>query len=115
VARRNRGGPGTPSEVRQFIPARYDSRYPGSGSGDVPLAADQVDLRDPLIWPYAAALTGGIKPATGVSVLPLRNTLVAASQVATLDALSGGRVILGVGVGRLAEEFAALERSSALR
>ena len=55
-----------------------------------------------------AAITERIKLATGVTVLPLRNPLVAAKQIGTRDAFSGGGVILGVGVGWLGEEFEAL-------
>ena len=49
-----------------------------------------------------------IRLATGVLILPQRNPLVLAKEVATLDAMSGGRVELGVGVGWLREEFEAL-------
>ena len=87
------------------IPAQYDTPYPYNSSGEMPGAA-AVDMPDPLVWlAYAAAVTSKIKLATGVTVLPLRHPLVAAKQIATLDALSGGRFILGIGVGWLAEEF----------
>ncbi len=48
---------------------------------------------------HVAALTSTIKIGVAVLILPYRNPIVAAKQVATLDALSGGRLILGVGVG----------------
>ncbi len=70
---------------------------------------EDFDIPDPLIWlSYVAARTSRIKLATGVMILPQRNPIVVAKEVATLDAMSGGRAVLGVGVGRLAEEFAAL-------
>jgi probable F420-dependent oxidoreductase len=90
------------------IPAGYTTAYPHDPSGKIPDGED-IDWPDPFIWlTYAAAVTEHIKLATGVTVLPLRNPLVAAKQIATLDVLSGGRVILGVGVGTLKEEFEAL-------
>src|SRR5229473_1953731 len=49
-----------------------------------------------------------IKLATGVVILPQRNPLYVAKEIATLDLLSGGRVILGIGSGWLKEEFDAL-------
>jgi probable F420-dependent oxidoreductase len=63
-------------------------------------------IPDPLIWlAYVAATTSTIKLATGILILPQRNPVIAAKEIATLDHLSGGRVILGVGAGWLEEEF----------
>jgi probable F420-dependent oxidoreductase len=64
---------------------------------------------EPLITlAYLAAVTSRVLLGTSVYLLPLRNPLVAAKQVASLDQLSGGRLVLGVGVGWLEGEFAAL-------
>lgn len=57
---------------------------------------------------YIAARTSGIRIGTSVIILPYRNPVVAAKMAATLDVLSGGRVIFGVGAGWLREEFEAL-------
>ncbi|MDR7515622.1 MAG: LLM class F420-dependent oxidoreductase [Armatimonadota bacterium] len=57
---------------------------------------------------YVAGQTRRVRLGTSVLVLPLRHAVEVAKQVATLDALSGGRVILGVGAGWIPEEFAAL-------
>ncbi len=56
---------------------------------------------------YAAAITSRVKLATGILVLPVRNPVVLAKEVATLCALSGERLMLGVGPGWNAQEFAA--------
>lgn len=66
-------------------------------------------LFDPLLTlTWAAAATSRVGLGTSVMVLPMRNPLELANSVASLDALSGGRVILGAGVGWSAGEFAAL-------
>jgi probable F420-dependent oxidoreductase len=65
---------------------------------------------EPLItFTYVAARTERIRLATGIIVLPMRTMPVLAKQVATLDQLSGGRVILGVGTGAYREEFEAVD------
>ena len=57
---------------------------------------------------YIAASTKSIKLGTALLVLPLRNPVVLAKQVATMDQLSGGRMMLGVGIGAYREEFEAI-------
>ncbi len=57
---------------------------------------------------YIAALTNKIYLGTSVIILPYRNPIILAKMISTLDVLSNGRVILGVGTGWLKEEFQAL-------
>jgi probable F420-dependent oxidoreductase len=86
---------------------QYASKYPYS-AGEFPVPAD-TPIADPFTTlAYAAACTNKIRLATGICLVPEHNPLVLAKTVATLDRLSGGRFILGVGVGWLAEEFEAL-------
>jgi len=90
------------------IPVGYQSRYPYDPSGRMP-APDQLPLADPLLaLTYAAAVTKTLRLATGILILPQRHPLYVAKEVATLDVLSHGRAILGIGVGWLEEEFRAL-------
>ena len=91
------------------VPAGYASAYPYSDSGKMAGGVDDFPLPDPLIWmAYVASSTTTIKLATGILILPQHNPVVVAKQVASLDVLSGGRVLFGVGVGWLKEEFEAL-------
>ena len=88
------------------VPAGYRSEYPYDQSGKMPGGREDFDLPDPLIWlAWAGSATQRINLGTGVVILPQRNPVVLAKEVATLDSLCGGRVRLGVGVGWLAEEF----------
>jgi probable F420-dependent oxidoreductase len=82
--------------------------YPGSSDGSMP-GGDDVAIPDPLIpLAYVAAVTKTIKLATGILILPQRHPIYTAKEVATVDVLSGGRVILGIGSGWMKEEFEAL-------
>ena len=70
---------------------------------------DPPNFFEPLMtFAYCASRTTRLRFATGIIVLPMRNMPVLAKQVATLDQLSGGRVILGVGTGAYREEYEAL-------
>ena len=97
------------------VPVGYKSTYPYDPSGRMP-APEQMPIPDPLSWlTYAAAVTKTIRLATGILILPQRHPLYVAKEVATLDVLSNGRAILGIGVGWLEEEFDALGISFADR
>jgi len=90
------------------IPVGYKSEYPYDPSGKIP-APENVPMPDPLVaLAFAAALTRRIKLGTGILILPQRHPLYVAKEVATLDVLSRGRFLLGIGIGWLAEEFEAL-------
>ncbi len=91
------------------VPANYTSTYPYSGDGKMAGGRDDIPLPDPLIWmAYMAAVTSTIKLATGILIVPQHNPVITAKQVATLDQMSGGRVLLGIGVGWMKEEFDAI-------
>lgn len=91
-----------------IMAVEYASVYPYDPSGRSPFTADVVQP-DPLLWlTFVAAATRRIRLATGVLILPQRNPLILAKELATLDRLSGGRVELGIGVGWVREEAAAL-------
>jgi probable F420-dependent oxidoreductase len=68
-----------------------------------------------VVLSYAAAFTKRVKLGSSVIVVPYRNPLVTAKMLATLDVLSGGRVIFGVGAGGAPDEFQALGVPSHLR
>jgi probable F420-dependent oxidoreductase len=85
----------------------YNSIYPYDSSGRVELAAD-CPVPDPLdLLAFLAGHTSRLGLATGVLVLPNHHPVVLAKRVATVDALSGGRLRLCVGVGWLREEIEA--------
>jgi probable F420-dependent oxidoreductase len=89
-------------------PDDYASTYPYGRDGKMPAVA-ATPMPDPLVWlTWVAARTTTIRLGTGILILPLRNPVLLAKEIATLDAMSGGRTELGVGVGWLREEFDAL-------
>src|SRR5713226_9661251 len=88
-----------------FTPQSLRSRYPYSADGAVhwPPEAEWPDC-----WVAIAAMaavTSRVRLTTGVYILPLRNVFVVAKAVATAAVLSDNRVVLGVGVGWMKEEF----------
>lgn len=91
-----------------IVPTGYTSEYPYSKDGKMP-GGETAPIPDPLVWlTWVGAHTTSLHLATGILILPQRNPVVLAKEVATLDALTEGRVILGIGVGWLEEEFDAL-------
>lgn len=89
------------------VPAGHAQRYPYSASGQMPLA-DDCEIPDPLeLLAFLAGRTERIRLATGVLVAPHHHPLILAKRLATVDVLSGGRMLLGVGVGWMREELEA--------
>ena len=85
------------------IPSSRTSPWPG---GDE-LPQMYYDVVDPFVaLSMAAAVTTNLKLATGIALVPQRDVIQTAKQVASLDALSGGRFLFGVGGGWNAEEMA---------
>ena len=91
-----------------IVPVNYDSKYPYNKSGNMG-AAPETNFVDPLIALSAvAASTKTLRLATGVNILSQVNPIYMAKQAASLDFISNGRFMLGVGIGWLREEFDAL-------
>ncbi len=90
------------------VPVDYSSRYPYSADGKMGVTPE-TNFVDPLIALSAvAAETKRVRLGTGVNILPQTNPLLLAKQAASLDFVSGGRFMLGVGIGWLREEFDAM-------
>jgi probable F420-dependent oxidoreductase len=97
------------------VPVTMDSPYPYSPDGQFP-GRPGAGLHDPFVaLAFIAAHTQTIKLGTGVFVLPLRNPLAVAKAVVSVDVLSNGRLLFGVGIGWLKEEFEAVGMSFANR
>jgi alkanesulfonate monooxygenase SsuD/methylene tetrahydromethanopterin reductase-like flavin-dependent oxidoreductase (luciferase family) len=87
----------------------YDSRYPYSPDGRFPGGGDSGLLEPFTALTFLAGVTGSVRLGTGICLVPQRNPVYTAKQVADLDVLSGGRVDFGVGIGWLREEFEVLQ------
>jgi probable F420-dependent oxidoreductase len=106
---------GLAEAARTAEEAGFESVWAGEHTvlPDPQVPASPVPPQDPMLdsllaLTWAAAHTATIRLATGIVILPQHNPLVLAKQVASLDVLSEGRVMLGVGAGYLEPEFAAV-------
>jgi probable F420-dependent oxidoreductase len=89
-------------------PIQFDPVYPYRDTGK-PRFGPETPFADPWIMiTHLAGVTSRLRLGVGVYILPLRNVFAAAKAVATAHVLSGGRTMLGVGIGWMREEFEAL-------
>ena len=91
-----------------ILPTAPGSRYPYRSDGTFPLRPDENILEPVTTLAYLAAVTTRLHLGFSVLVLPYRHPVLNAKMLANLDVCSGGRLIVGVGVGWMKEEFAAL-------
>ena len=87
------------------LPTGGTNQYPYTADGSFSRASDAPFLETMTLLGYLAACTDTIKIGTTVIILPYRNPVVQAKMFASLDVLTGGRIICGVGVGWLEKEF----------
>ncbi len=91
-----------------IVPDDYQSKYPYSADGKMGVTPD-TNFVDPLVaLSVVAQATDRLRLGTGVNILSQTNPLLLAKQAASLDFVSGGRFMLGVGIGGLQEEFVAM-------
>jgi probable F420-dependent oxidoreductase len=88
------------------FPVTSKSVYPYTVSGEHPSDGDALEQFS--ILAFVAGITERLRLVSSVTILPYRNPVLSAKMLATIDVLSGGRLTVGVGVGWLEEEFAAL-------
>ena len=90
-----------------LVPRDIASRYPYTEGGDFPGATGEY-MEQLTLLGFLAGVTSKVRLVTSVIIVPHRNPLIAAKALATLDVLSKGRLVVGVGVGWMREEFEAL-------
>ena len=91
-----------------LVPKNISSPYPYTEGGEFPGSSSGESMEQITLLSYIAGQTSKIRLVTSVLIVPHRNPLIAAKSLATLDVLSGGRLVVGVGVGWMREEFEAL-------
>jgi probable F420-dependent oxidoreductase len=84
----------------------YSSTYPYAADGRIPAPPGSGMLEPFTTLAFLAAVTSTVRLGTGICLLPQRNPVYTAKEVANVDWVSGGRVDFGIGVGWLREEFA---------
>jgi probable F420-dependent oxidoreductase len=90
------------------LPVEYSSPYPYHPSGRMAAGPDDRFFEPLSLIGYLAGRTRRIRLGTSVLIGPYRNPVVTARYLACLDVLSGGRLVIGLGAGWMAEEFAAV-------
>ncbi len=91
-----------------FTPVALDSRYPYTSDGRY-LLTPELPFADPVaVMAAIAGATRTIRFGTRVLVATYRHPVVLAKELATIDHIAGGRMLLGIGAGWMAEEFAAV-------
>jgi probable F420-dependent oxidoreductase len=88
-----------------IFPAEMPPKYLYTPDGYPPMRSDTPAFDPWVVLGGVATRTSTIRLATGVFILPLRHPIMVARSVVTLDRLSGGRVVLGMGVGWMPDEF----------
>ena len=91
------------------MPSQIQAAYPFAKDKKATWRTDTPWYDAMVILAMVATVTKHVELGTAVLVLPLRHPVIFAKQAATIDALSGGRLTLGVGAGWLSDEFEALE------
>jgi len=90
------------------VPRNLDSKYPYSETGEFPGSRSGESMEMMTLMAFVAAVTSKAGIVSSVMVLPHRRPLVAAKQLATIDVLSEGRLVIGTGTGWMREEFEAV-------
>jgi probable F420-dependent oxidoreductase len=91
------------------VPRQLASRYPYNGTGEFPFRAEAPFLDPIATLLFIAGCTERVQLGTAVLIVPYRNPVVQAKELATLDFVSSGRLVLGIGTGWMEEEFRALD------
>ena len=94
---------------RIIVPRAIGSRYPYSETGAFPGSVSGESVEQLATLSFLASRTITIRLLTSILVLPHRNPVLAAKMLATVDVLSGGRLIVGCGVGWMREEFETIQ------
>ena len=90
------------------LPVQQESRYHGGTTGVAAFTSQHEIYESLTLIAHLSGVTTKAKLGIAVQILPYRNPVLNAKQLTTLDVLSGGRVVLGVGTGWCVEEFEAL-------